>query len=64
VPTRATAILSTISVIEGVRKAYLAYGRFDIVVFVEAEDYKTLREITSLINAIDGVRSTETLPEA
>jgi DNA-binding Lrp family transcriptional regulator len=64
VPTRATAILSTISVIEGVRKAYLAYGRFDIVVFVEAEDYKILREITSLINAIDGVRSTETLPEA
>jgi DNA-binding Lrp family transcriptional regulator len=64
VPTRATTILSTISVIEGVRKAYLAYGRFDIVVFVEAEDYKTLREITSLINAIDGVRSTETLPEA
>ncbi|RLI42697.1 Lrp/AsnC family transcriptional regulator, partial [Candidatus Bathyarchaeota archaeon] len=47
-----------------VRKAYFTYGRFDIVAFVEAENYKDLRAITTKINSIDGVRSTETLAEA
>jgi uncharacterized protein with GYD domain len=50
--------------VAGVRKAYFTYGRFDIAIFVEVEDYKKLREITTQINGIEGVRSTETLPEA
>ena len=64
VPTKADAILDTIRKIGGVRKAYFTYGRFDLVVFVEVEDYKKLREVTAQINGIEGVRSTETLPEA
>ncbi len=64
VPTKANKILTTISQIAGVRKAYFTYGRFDIAVFVEVQDYKTLREITTNINSIEGIRSTETLPEA
>ncbi len=64
VPTKADAILSVIKVIKGVRKAYFTYGRFDIVAFVEVEDYKELRKITSRINEIAGVRSSETLAEA
>ena len=64
VPTKANRILSAIKGITGVRKAYFTYGRFDIAVFVEAEDYKKLREITTNINGIEGIRSTETLPEA
>jgi len=64
VPTKAKIILNTISKIGGVRKAYFTYGRFDLAVFVEAEDYKKLREITTNINSIEGIRSTETLPEA
>ena len=64
VPTRADMILDTVKKIAGVRKAYFAYGRFDIVVFAEVEDYRKLRELTAQINAIEGVRSTETLPEA
>jgi DNA-binding Lrp family transcriptional regulator len=63
-PTKADAILSALKAIKGVRKAYFAYGRFDIVVFLEVEDYKELRKITGLINAINGIRSTETLAEA
>jgi uncharacterized protein with GYD domain len=51
-------------VIEGVKKAYPTYGRFDMTVFVEVEDYKKLRAITTKINGIEGIRSTETLPEA
>ncbi len=64
VPTRATLILNVIRQLEGVRKAYSTYGRFDIAVFVEVSSYQKLREITGKINTIDGVRSTETLPEA
>lgn len=64
VPTKADIILDTIRKVAGVKKAYFTYGRFDIAVFVEAEDYKKLREITTRINSMEGVRSTETLPEA
>ena len=64
VPTKANMILSTVRKVSGVRKAYFTYGRFDLAVFVEAEDYKKLREITTQINSIEGIRSTETLPEA
>jgi len=64
VPTRAELILEAVKEIRGVRKAYFTYGRFDIVAFVEAENYKDLRAITTKINSIDGVRSTETLAEA
>ena len=64
VPTKAHAILSAIQTIDGVRKAYFTYGRFDIAVFVDVADYKELRAVTTKINDIEGIRSTETLPEA
>jgi DNA-binding Lrp family transcriptional regulator len=47
-----------------VRKAFVAYGRFDLVVFVRAGDYGAIRELTGTINAIEDIRSTETLVEA
>jgi len=64
VPTKAENVLESIMKVEGVRKAYFTYGRFDIVVFLEAEDYTSLRKATTVINSISGVRSTETLVEA
>jgi DNA-binding Lrp family transcriptional regulator len=64
VPTKTHAILSAVRAINNVRKTYPTYGRFDITVFVETEDYKKLRAVTTKINSIEGVRSTETLPEA
>ena len=63
-PTKANMILDTARKVTGVRKAYFTYGRFDIAIFVEVEDYKKLREVTTQINDVEGVRSTETLPEA
>jgi len=63
VPTKADSILEAVKTIKEVRKAYLTYGRFDIVTFLEVEDYKELREVTIHINEILGVRSTETLAE-
>jgi DNA-binding Lrp family transcriptional regulator len=64
VPSKADDILDQVRAIIGVRKAYPTYGRFDIVVFVEVEDYRELRKVTTKINRIQGIRSTETLPEA
>lgn len=64
VPIRAYSILSAIKEIGAVRKAYFTHGRFDIAVFVEVTDYKELRAVTTKINCIEGIRSTETLPEA
>jgi uncharacterized protein with GYD domain len=64
VPIKAHAILSAVRKIGGVRKAYFTYGRFDVAVFVEVADYKELRAVTTKINGIEGIRSTETLPEA
>jgi uncharacterized protein with GYD domain len=42
VPTKASTILDTVRKVTGVRKAYSTYGRFDLVIFVEVEDYKKL----------------------
>ena len=64
VPTKSAKILEAVKKLTGVRKSYFTSGRFDIAIFVEAKDYKELREITTKINSIEGVRSTETLPEA
>jgi uncharacterized protein with GYD domain len=64
VPIKAPAILSAVKKLSSIRKAYFTYGRFDIVVFVEVADYKELRAVTTKINGVEGIRSTETLPEA
>ena len=47
VPIKAHSILSAVKDIGGVRKAYYAHGRFDIVIFVEVSDYKELRAVTT-----------------
>jgi DNA-binding Lrp family transcriptional regulator len=64
VPIKARDILDQVRDIIGVRKVYPTYGRFDIAVFVEVEDYRELRKVTTKINSVEGIRSTETLPEA
>ena len=64
VPTKAWMILNEICGMKSVWKAYPTYGRFDIIAFLEAEDYKVLKKMTGQINSIEGVRSTETLAEA
>lgn len=61
---KAKEILEEVKRIEGVQKAYLVFGRYDLVAFLEVADYETLREVTGRINAIESLRSTETLVEA
>jgi DNA-binding Lrp family transcriptional regulator len=64
VPTKAYAILGALKEMKGVKKAYLVYGRFDLVAFLQVEDYPALKKATTEVNSWDGVRSTETLAEA
>lgn len=63
-PASSGEVLAQLRRLKGVRKAYVAYGRFDIVAFAEGTDYPSLRELTAAINSVEGVRSTETLAEA
>jgi DNA-binding Lrp family transcriptional regulator len=62
-PLEADDVLQKSRKITGVRKAFLGYGRYDIIAFGEAPGYPELRKISELINEIGGVRSTETLVE-
>ncbi len=57
-------ILEKISKLSGVRKAFIAYGRFDLVVFARAQNYDAISKLSIAINSMQGVRSTETLVEA
>ncbi len=60
----ADRVLGAVKAVNGVKKAYQTAGRFDVAVFVEVSDYQELRDLTTLINGLESVRSTETLPEA
>ena len=62
-PLEADEVLAKTRKVKGVRKAFLGYGRYDIIAFGEAPGYPEIRKISELINEIGGVRSTETLVE-
>lgn len=57
-------VLSESRKIKGVVDAFSVFGRYDVVVLIEAENFDELRRIAKQVNAIKGVKSTETLPEA
>ncbi len=63
-PLQTEDVLSKAQKLKGMRKAFIAYGRFDLVAFVEGTNYPAIRELTADLNSIKGVRSTETLVEA
>ena len=63
VPTATDKILDRVRKTGGVNKAFPVFGRCDIVAFVEAP-YDEIGKISTVINSIDGVRTSETLPEA
>lgn len=64
VPLETSSVLKKTTSLRGVRKAFVAYGRYDMVAFVEASGYPEVRKLTGEINSMQGVRSTETLVEA
>jgi uncharacterized protein with GYD domain len=54
-------ILEALRGVEGVTDVYAVFGRFDIVVFIKADDYNMLNGISSEIAMVGGIKSTETL---
>jgi uncharacterized protein with GYD domain len=63
-PLHTQDVLAGARGLSGVRKVFIAYGRYDLVAFAEASDYPEIRRLTGEINSMTGVRSTETLVEA
>ncbi len=57
------AISSEAKKVLGVTDCYPVFGRYDVVIFVEGEDYRAVKAIADKISGLEGVRSTETLPE-
>ncbi len=43
---------------------YQVFGRFDIVVLTKGGDFNETRGIAGKVAGIEGIKSTETLPEA
>ena len=64
VPLQTEAVLKKVRSLDGVKKAFVAYGRYDLIAFAEAAAYPEIRKLTGEINSMPGVRSTETLVEA
>ena len=54
-------ILEGIRGVEGVVDAYAVFGRFDIAVFVKADDYYKLKDVAAKVAGVEGIKSTETL---
>ncbi len=63
-PGKVKETLESVRKIEGVVTAFLVFGRYDLVAFVEAEELEDLFDIAIEINSLEGTESTETLPEA
>ena len=64
VPTQLEKIFRMVKEFNHFTNAYVVFGRWDIVSFFEVSDYHEIQSITSRINSIEGVRSTETLLES
>lgn len=62
-PGKVMKVLENVRAVKGVVRTFLVYGRYDIVVFVEAVDYDSVKRISGEINALKGVKSTETAIE-
>jgi len=64
IPGKASEALEAVKKFPEVRTAYSVFGRYDIVAYVEAPTYEAITKITDSINAINVLKSTETLIEA
>lgn len=62
-PGRFNEVAGTIRNISGVKRAFGAIGRWDVIFEVEASDLKTLRDVVMNVHDLPGVRVTETLVE-
>lgn len=62
-PGKVATVLEDVRKVKGVVKVFPVYGRYDVVAFAEVPDYNAIRKIAGEINAIRGIKSTETAIE-
>ena len=62
-PGKASESFKDVKKMKGIVKAFPVFGRYDIVAFVQASDFNSVLKISKQINAIKGIRSTETAIE-
>lgn len=62
-PGKGAEVLRAVKEFPEVKSAYLVFGRYDVVAFAEAPTYEALSALAAKVNAIPGVKSTETLIE-
>jgi DNA-binding Lrp family transcriptional regulator len=62
-PGKGTKFLESVKKFPEVKSAYFVFGRYDIVAFAEAPSFEALSSLISKINAISGIKSTESLME-
>ena len=60
-PSKVTQVLVAIDQIKAISKSFPVYGRYDIVVFIDDANTKTIQQLTREINAIKGIKATETI---
>ena len=63
-PGKASEALKAVKKLPEVKKSFFVFGRYDIVAFVKAPTYEAISTLTTNINAIKELKSTETLVEA
>ncbi|MCX8192097.1 MAG: Lrp/AsnC ligand binding domain-containing protein [Nitrososphaerales archaeon] len=61
---RTDDVLKAVQKIPEVKRAFITYGRFDICAFIEVPNYDVAKDVVNRVNALEAVRSTETLIEA
>ncbi len=62
-PGKVVKVLDEVKKAKGVVKAFPVYGRYDIVAFIDAPDFNSVSKTSGEINAIKGIKSTETAIE-
>jgi uncharacterized protein with GYD domain len=58
---RSLDVMKALRSMPEVKDVFMVFGQYDIVVFLEADDYAELTAVSAEINGICGIRKTETL---
>ncbi|MDH5362105.1 MAG: Lrp/AsnC ligand binding domain-containing protein [Aigarchaeota archaeon] len=56
-------VLNGLKKLPQVKSAHLVLGRYDVVAFAETRTYKAVAALSLKVNAIEGIKSSETLVE-
>lgn len=60
---RSDDVVAKVRQLEGVKVAFSTFGRYDVVIDLEIEDFKALGQLVQKISRLSGVVFTETLVE-